>query len=181
MVSTGGRIWSQYPPQVGHVQLRSGDEVFLCRVAGVARHGSRVLVHRAEGDRFWSFPGGRLEIGETLEVAVRREMAEETGHDVGVVRLLWIVENFFGHQEKGSRAGPTLRHHELGFYFEIESPPQLSAVESFWSTEPTSDVRLEFRWFQVEDAGELDLRPAVLRDALADVDGPMRTLVNWDD
>jgi len=31
----------------------------------------------------WSFPGGRLEPGETPEAAARRELAEETGLSVG--------------------------------------------------------------------------------------------------
>ena len=108
-------------------------------------------------------------------------MAEETRCDVAVLRLLWIVENFFEHQEKGTRAGSALCHHELGFYFLIESPLELTAVDSFWSTEPVSDVRLEFRWFEIEDARELDLRPAVLKEALTKLDGPTTTLVNRND
>ena len=45
----------------------------------------------------WSIPGGTVESGETLEQALIREMAEETGLDVVPGRLLTVFD----------RIGPT--------------------------------------------------------------------------
>jgi 8-oxo-dGTP pyrophosphatase MutT (NUDIX family) len=44
---------------------------------------------------FWALPGGRAEMGEVAEHTIRREMREEMSTDVVVIRLLWLVENFF--------------------------------------------------------------------------------------
>ena len=41
---------------------------------------------------WWSLPGGLLEIGETLECAVRREAREETGLEVRPLGVLEIFE-----------------------------------------------------------------------------------------
>jgi len=41
---------------------------------------------------YWSLPGGVLEIGETLEQGVIREVREETGLEVKPVKMLEIFE-----------------------------------------------------------------------------------------
>ncbi len=44
--------------------------------------------------RFWLYPGGSLEEGETPTQAVVREVREETGLEIKVVRLLWCQEAY---------------------------------------------------------------------------------------
>ena len=48
----------------------------------------RVLLQRRSDFNVWGLPGGSVEVGETLDAAVRREVKEETGYDVEVVRLI---------------------------------------------------------------------------------------------
>lgn len=57
-------------------------------VAGVVVDGDgKVLVIRRRDNGRWEPPGGVLEIGETFEDGVRREVHEETGLWVRVDRL----------------------------------------------------------------------------------------------
>lgn len=49
--------------------------------------GRILLQHRADFDT-WGLPGGSIESGETLTESVVREVKEETGLDVEVVRLI---------------------------------------------------------------------------------------------
>ena len=56
--------------------------------------GRFLLTSRPEGKvyaGFWEFPGGKLEVGETVEAALRRELIEELGIHIGTVAP-WKVE-----------------------------------------------------------------------------------------
>jgi len=63
-------------------------------VAGVIfdDHG-RVLAIRRRDNNQWQPPGGVLELGETFEEGVRREVLEETGMQVRVGRLTGVYKN----------------------------------------------------------------------------------------
>lgn len=63
-------------------------------VAGaVVREDGRVLVIRRADNGTWEPPGGVLELTETIEDGVRREIHEETGIKVGVERLTGVCKN----------------------------------------------------------------------------------------
>lgn len=143
-----------------HMIMQTEDEGrFLYRVVGVVAHDGHVLLHRAESDDFWSLPGGRCELLEPSDVALRREMREELGVDVVVERLLWVVENFF------PLGG--LPHHELGLYFKMALPPdapQLDMTREHRGQE--DDFALVFCWFPLDALETARLYPLFLRTTL---------------
>ena len=61
--------------------------------AVVVRGGKALIIKRAHEPRKgeWSLPGGLLELGESLQDAVRREIKEETGLEIEVGP---IIETF---------------------------------------------------------------------------------------
>ena len=64
-------------------------------VAAVIRKDGRVFAtQRGYGDwkGWWEFPGGKIELGETPEEALRREIREELQADVSVDEFLCTVE-----------------------------------------------------------------------------------------
>ncbi|KIA61109.1 NUDIX hydrolase [Nocardia vulneris] len=56
----------------------------------------RVLVIRRADNGHWEAPGGVLELDESFEDGVRREVAEETGLNVHVERLTGVYKNLQG-------------------------------------------------------------------------------------
>ncbi|MET4429066.1 NUDIX hydrolase [Mycolicibacterium sp. 624] len=63
-------------------------------VAGiVVRDDDRVLVIKRDDNGHWEAPGGVLELGESFEAGVQRELLEETGLAVTVERLTGVYKN----------------------------------------------------------------------------------------
>ena len=143
------------------ISFDQGNQRFNFRVVGVAIHNDKVLLHQADGDSFWSLPGGRVEFGEAAEETLRREMREELDVEIEVVRLLWLVENFFVYDEKN--------YHELSPYFLMRLPESskfLTQPGPYRCTEPGSN--LVFQWFPiaVSTLADLPLLPSFLQTEL---------------
>jgi 8-oxo-dGTP diphosphatase len=67
---------------------------FACDMI-LVENGKILLVKRGREPFLgeWAIPGGRIEDGETAEECARREMKEETGLDVEILRLTGIYSD----------------------------------------------------------------------------------------
>jgi 8-oxo-dGTP pyrophosphatase MutT (NUDIX family) len=148
--------------------------LFQFRVAAVAINDGHVLLHRAEADAFWALPGGRVEVGETSEAALQREMLEETGASVRIERPLWIVENFFHYRDDAV--------HELGFYFLVTLPDgaHTNVAEQFFGFEDNG-TRLIFQWQPIADLAAVQLYPRFLPEGIKSLPATTQHLIHIDD
>lgn len=64
-------------------------------VAALIRQGDTVLLSQRRADQAqplcWEFPGGKIEAGESPEVALAREIQEELGCEVAVGRVVDVA------------------------------------------------------------------------------------------
>ncbi len=158
------------------IRFDQGNHRFNFRVAGVAIHNNQILLHQAEGDSFWSLPGGRVEFGEAVEETLRREMREELDVDVEIVRLLWLVENFFVYDGKN--------YHELSPYFLMRLPESSKYIKEpgpYLCAEVSSN--LVFQWFPntPEILAALPLVPSFLQTDLQVLPETMQHKVHRDE
>ncbi len=121
----------------------------------VVRDGRALLVRRGKEPLYgrWAVPGGTVELGETLEQAVVREMEEETGVQVEPVEVLTVFDRI-------DRDGGRVTYHYV----------IVDYLCRWRSGEPraASDA-LEVAWASAEELPRYDLPPKaleVVRDAL---------------
>ncbi len=131
------REYPEHPQPSCHALVRSGDRVLLVRRARPPLEG------------YWGLPGGGVELGETVEDAVVREVKEETGLDVNVRRYL-------GYKDAIERDGAgRVRWHYVIHFFEAAVP------EGAGLTPTPSDDAAEARWFTPEELHDLPCTDSV--------------------
>ncbi len=164
------------------ISVPIGSGRFNLRTAGVWLHEGHVLLQREARDVFWALPGGRVEMMESAEVALLRELREELAmsEETRIERLLWIMQSFFKPPDQ-TTWGDAI--HELAFYFLVR--PTEADVARLGDTtreqlcaEP--DSTLTFRWFPLAELPRTrPVVPPLLNTALLDL--PMTPHLVTDD
>ncbi len=159
---------------------------FGLRAEGLMLHKGRVLLHRPETFDFWTFPGGGVHLPETFEETLTREWLEETGFEVRVKRLLYVIENFFSFEgNEEIPYGPrNQRVHGIGLCFLVE-PVEKDGVwlqDEFYGEEDVPYegryLKIAFRWFEPEELNDINLVPVCLKLALKQIPHHPIHLVN---
>jgi 8-oxo-dGTP pyrophosphatase MutT (NUDIX family) len=120
---------AELPSQTDVVQAAGG--LVVRRQGGLLQI---VVVHRPV-QHDWSFPKGKLEAGETLDVAALREVREETGLTCELLR-------FIGHTEYVDRKG---RQKTVAYWI------MAAIAGSFSANEEVDDLR----WLHLDEASRL--------------------------
>lgn len=69
------------------------QHILPCVGAAVVDDDQQVLAIKRRDNGLWALPTGHLEPGETVSTAVVREIAEETGLQVRIERLIGLYSN----------------------------------------------------------------------------------------
>ena len=168
------------------ISFKKDNKVFVYRVAGIAIFDNKLLVHRSIKDDFWSLPGGRCEMLEISKDTLIREMKEEMGVVVLVIRPLYFVENFFHFEEKD--------FHELSIFYLLEFPTSSKWIfenDTFKGIE--QDFKIEndvydgagfeliFKWVNLNELDNLRFYPLFLRKSLRNIKLYPEHIINHDD
>jgi len=113
------------------ISFQTENGKFNYRVCAMIIFNEKILAMHDERSPYYYLPGGRVEMGETAEHAVIREVQEELGVTPRIVRPLWLNQAFF------TEDVDNLRYHELCIYFlmDITDTDLLTRGEKFTSSE----------------------------------------------
>lgn len=147
-----------------------GDRWFRYRAAAIIIEDGCVLFAQNDRDDYLYSVGGAIEMCETAENAVRREVYEETGVHYEVDRLAFIHENFF----EGEGSLSNLHCHEVAFYF-LMKPRGTKELDSHSVTSDGLQERMV--WVRISDLPKYRHFPDFLGEKLKNMNTEIEHIV----
>ena len=117
----------------------------LVAVGAVIKRDGRVLLVKRRfepGKEKWSIPGGLVELGERVKDAVKREIYEEVGLEIKLIRLIDVVDNITRDED-----GRIRYHYILADYLAV---PKKGVPKG-------NEEVLDLGWFTPGEAAKLNL------------------------
>lgn len=126
------------------ISFVSGNDKFNYRVCAMIISEGKILAMHDDRSPYYYLPGGRVAMGETAEDAIIREVQEELGVILKIVRPLWLNQAFF------SEDVDNLNYHELCIYFlmDIADTDLLTRGKKFTSNEGSRTHNFEWLEFK---------------------------------
>ena len=146
---------------------------FNYRVCGMIIHDNKILAMHDQRSPYYYLPGGRVQLGETVEDAVLREIREELEIDAKIVRPLWFNQGFFTEDVSGER------FHEICVYFlmDVSHTDLLSRGEQFVLNE--NDQRHIFEWLEFDRLKDEYFYPIFLKEKIWELPETLTILTNY--
>ena len=138
------------------------------RAAGVMIHNGKVLVHKNVNSDYYALIGGRVEIGESSEDTIKREIKEELGKDIKIKEYISTIENFF--EIKGSK------YHEIMFVYGIEFINEEDKKIDYVMKNIEGKDYLQYEWIELDRIEEYTLLPKVLKEVLKENKFPIHRI-----
>lgn len=76
------------------ITFKTVEGRFNYRVCAMILHKGKILAMHDDRSPYYYLPGGRVQLHETAEAAVLREVKEELSIDAKILRPLWLNQSF---------------------------------------------------------------------------------------
>ncbi len=151
------------------ITVKVGEHILNYRVSAIFRYGNKILLHHDLNSIHYTLPGGRVKEGETTEETLRREIKEEMGQEVKIIKPISFMENLFTDNKK--------KYHEILVTYELEFLDK-SMYEKEIIPTIEKDKELEFIWYDIEKLNDIIFVPKALKDLIVNDSNEFKHIIN---
>ena len=138
------------------------------RAGGVIIHNNKILTHRNINKNHYCLPGGRVEIGESSEQTIKREIYEELGKEIEIIGYLATIENFFKMEN--------IKYHEIFFLHRIEFKNEEDKKINYTMHNVEGKEYLQYAWLDCDQIEEYNILPKCLKEVLKSTSFPIHVI-----
>ena len=154
--------------------FKTPSGIFNYRVCAIILHDDALLATKNDRTPYFFLPGGRVQLHEDAESAIRRELLEELDLCPTALRPLWLNQGFFTEdvtQEK---------FHELCLYYlvDISGTDLPSRGNPFLRTE--GDQTYLYQWIPLVQLQETYLYPLFIKEKIHDLPEHLTILAEYE-
>ena len=140
-------------------RFRTEEGRLKLRVTGIIIHNNKILLETYE-DGVYCFPGGTINLNESSEEAIIRELKEEIDKDFVIDRLVSICEEFY----KSNKEEKT---HGINFYYKMNFKDE-NDINSIDMNRLENDHgymnQHHYRWVDIKDLESVKLVPEIIKN-----------------
>lgn len=149
--------------------LNVEDYKLNIRAAGIIIHDNKVLVHKNINKDHYGLLGGRVSIGESSNNTIVREIKEELGKDVEIVKYLTTVENFFETSDS--------KFHEILFVYQLEFSNNEDKDINYTLKNIEGKNYLQYEWLDIDKIKEYNIAPNCMQELLMSSNHPIHKII----
>ncbi len=140
--------------------FRTENGIFNYRVCAIIMNNGKILAMKNDNSPYYFLPGGRVELHESAENAIAREIMEELCVDAEIARPLWLCQDFFEEDTTGEK------FHEICIYYlvDISKTKLINTPDVF--TARKSKHNEVFYWLNTATLGEQYIYPLFIKERI---------------
>ena len=145
------------------------EGVLNCRAAAIINHNGKILFHKNVTESHYALIGGRVQITESSDDTIKREILEELGKEIELTGYIANVENFFEHKGKS--------FHEIMFVHKAEfiNDDDKKIVDTILNIEE-AEKNVQYEWIDIKDLDKYEIRPVIMKEVLKDGNFPKHVI-----
>lgn len=154
--------------------FKTDEGIFNYRVCAIILKDSKILAMKNDISPYYFLPGGRVELHESADDAIAREIREELCVDARIVRPLWLNQNFFIEDTIGEK------FHELCIYYLIDvSNTDLVNSSDMFTTRKSKHNEI-FYWLSIDSLKDEYIYPLFIKDKINALPEHLEMLVSFE-